>query len=43
MTVKADMEMFDFGQPVSVSLPADNDIVDAGNLFGAEGDESQTS
>jgi hypothetical protein len=43
MTVKADMEMFDFGQPVSVSLPADNDIVDAGTLFGAEGDEGQTS
>lgn len=34
MTMKASMEMFDFGQPVSVSLPADNDVIDSASLSG---------
>ena len=38
------MEMFDFGQPVSVTIPPDNDVVDAGSLFGGGAfDEGQTS
>jgi len=28
------MEMFDFGQPVSVTTPPDSDVIDAGSLFG---------
>lgn len=32
VTVKTTMEMFDFGQPVSVTLPADNDVIDAAEL-----------
>jgi hypothetical protein len=38
MKVRVGMEMFDFGQPVSITPPPDNDVVDAGSLFGA-GDE----
>jgi hypothetical protein len=30
--VKTTMEMFDFGLPVSVTLPADNDVIDAADL-----------
>jgi hypothetical protein len=38
------MEMFDFGQPVSVTTPPDNEVIDAGSLFGGvEFDEGQTS
>lgn len=29
---------FDFGLPVSITPPADNDVVDAGSLFGSEVD-----
>ncbi|MEW6476215.1 MAG: hypothetical protein AB1679_28485 [Actinomycetota bacterium] len=35
MTFRVSMDMFDFGQPVTVTPPADNDVVDGGDLFGA--------
>ena len=35
MTLHFSMDLFDFGQPVSVSIPADSDVVDAGALEGA--------
>jgi hypothetical protein len=38
------MEMFDFGLPVSVTIPPDNDVVDAGSLFGGvDSSEGQAS
>jgi hypothetical protein len=38
--VTVSMDMFDFGQPVSITPPADNDVVDTGNIFGADEEEA---
>lgn len=40
MKVSVSMDMFDFGQPVSITPPADDDVVDAASLFGADGVEA---
>jgi len=39
ITVKVSMDMFDFDKPVTVTLPADTDVIDAGSLSGAEDEE----
>ena len=36
MKVTVSMDIFDFGLPGSITPPADNDVVDAGSLFGAD-------
>jgi hypothetical protein len=33
------MDTFDFGQPLSVAIPADKDLIDAGNLFGGAAED----
>jgi hypothetical protein len=43
VVLRFSMDTFDFGQPLSVTIPADNDIVDAGNLFGDVEAEGVTS